>query len=59
MAAHTFRHSLATQLVRLDTRLKVVGDCLGHASTETTFLYAKLAVDDLRAVALDPREVLR
>ena len=59
MAAHTFRHSLATQLVRLDTNLKVVGDCLGHASTETTFLYAKLAVDDLRAVALDPHEVLR
>jgi len=59
MAAHAFRHSLATQLVRLDTKLKVVGDCLGHASTETTFLYTKLAVEDLRAVALDPREVLR
>lgn len=59
MAAHTFRHSLATQLVRQGVKLKTVGDCLGHASTETTFVYTKLAVEDLRSVSLDPREVLR
>jgi len=59
MAAHTFRHSLATQLVRQGAKLKTVGDCLGHASTETTFVYTKLAVEDLRSVSLDPREVLQ
>ncbi len=58
-AAHTFRHSLATQLVRQGVKLKTVGDCLGHASSETTFLYTKLSVEDLRSVSLDPREVLQ
>jgi site-specific recombinase XerD len=59
MAGHTFRHSLATQLVRQGVKLKTVGDCLGHVSTEATFVYTKLAVEDLRPVSLDPREVLR
>lgn len=59
MACHTFRHSLATQLVRQGVKLKTVGDCLGHDSSETTFVYTKLAVEDLRSVSLDPREVLR
>ena len=59
MAAHAFRHSLATRLVRHGVKLKTVADCLGHATTESTYLYTKLAVEDLRTVALDPREVLR
>jgi site-specific recombinase XerD len=59
MATHTFRHSLATQLVRQGVKLETVGDCLGHGSTETTFVYTKLAVEDLRSVSLDPQEVLR
>jgi len=55
--AHTLRHSLAIHLLRSGETLKTIGDVLGHRSTETTFIYTKLHVEDLRTVALDP-EVL-
>jgi integrase/recombinase XerD len=59
MAAHSFRHSIATQLVRQGEKLKTVSDYLCHASADTTFLYTKLSVEDLRSVSLDPQEVLQ
>ena len=52
--AHTLRHSLAIHLLRSGETLKSIGDVLGHRSTETTFIYTKLNVEDLRTVALDP-----
>ncbi len=58
MAAYTLRHSFATHRVRVGLPLKTVGDCLGHATTSTTFIYTKLAVEDLRSVCLDPQELL-
>jgi site-specific recombinase XerD len=51
------RHSRATSLVRQGRRLKVIGDLLGHRVPETTLVYCKLAVEDLRDVALDLPEV--
>jgi len=57
-AAHAFRHALATRMLNRGVALKTISDCLGHASTASTFVYLKLAVEDLRGVALDPREVL-
>jgi integrase len=55
--AHTLRHSLAVNMLRHGQTLKGIGDVLGHRSPETTFIYTKLYVDDLRSVALDPEVV--
>ncbi len=55
--AHILRHSLAIHLLRGGQTLKDIGDVLGHRSPETTFIYTKLHVDDLRTVALDPEVV--
>jgi site-specific recombinase XerD len=55
--AHTLRHSLAVHLLRSGETLKSIGDILGHRSTETTFIYTKLHVADLRTVALEPEVV--
>jgi site-specific recombinase XerD len=54
---HSLRHALATQLVRQGQSLKVVGDLLGHRVPEATLIYCKLAVEDLREVALPLPEV--
>jgi integrase/recombinase XerD len=58
VATHAFRHSFATRLVRNGVPIDTVADCLGHASSRTTSIYTKLAVEDLRSVSLDPREVI-
>ncbi len=49
----TFRHARATSLLRQGTSLKAIGDLLGHRDPEATAIYCKLAVDDLRRVALE------
>ena len=54
---HTLRHSLAVHLLRHGETLKSIGDVLGHRSPETTFIYTKLHVEDLRTVALEPEVV--
>ncbi len=55
--AHILRHSLAVHLLRSGETLKGIGDLLGHRRPDTTFIYTKLAVEDLRSVALDPAVV--
>ena len=55
--AHILRHSLAVHMLRGGQTLKDIGDVLGHRSPETTFIYTKLHVEDLRTVALDPEVV--
>jgi len=55
--AHILRHSLAVHMLRSGQTLKGIGDVLGHRSPETTFIYTKLHVDDLRTVALDTEVV--
>jgi integrase/recombinase XerD len=55
---HCLRHSLAVHLLRRGTSLKAIGDLLGHRSAESTCVYLRLHVDDLRDTALDlPQEV--
>jgi site-specific recombinase XerD len=57
---HCLRHSLAVHLLREGTSIKTIGDLLGHRSHEATCVYLRLAVDDLRDVALEvPAEVRR
>lgn len=50
---HCLRHSLAVHLLRQGTALKTIGDLLGHRSLESTCVYLRLHVEDLRDVALD------
>jgi site-specific recombinase XerD len=50
---HIFRHARAVSLLRASVPRKVIGDMLGHRSTESTIPYLKLAIEDLRAIALD------
>jgi len=51
--AHCLRHSYAVYLLRSGISLKTIGDLLGHRTLESTCVYLRLAVDDLRDVALD------
>ena len=50
--AHCVRHSYAVHLLRSGVSLKTIGDLLGHRTLESTCVYLRLAVDDLRDVAL-------
>jgi len=50
---HCLRHSLAVHLLRQGTPLKTIGDLLGHRSPESTCVYLRLHVEDLREVALE------
>lgn len=54
---HVLRHALATHLVQRGFGLKVVSDLLGHQHPDSTLPYTKLAVEDLREVALEAPEV--
>lgn len=50
---HCLRHSYAVHLLRSGISLKTIGDLLGHRTLESTCAYLRLAVDDLRDVALN------
>jgi len=54
---HSLRHTLATELLREQTPLHVISEILGHATTASTLIYAKVDVEALRSAALDPEEV--
>lgn len=49
---HVLRHSFATRLMRQGLNLKTIGDTLGHRDVESTSVYLRLNVDDLREVGL-------
>ena len=49
---HCLRHSYAVNLLRQGVSLKTIGDVLGHRSPESTCVYLRLSVEDLRGVAL-------
>ena len=54
---HSLRHSLATRLLEDDVPFSVIADILGHASMNSTMIYAKASVESLRQVALSVQEV--
>ncbi|HOC32221.1 MAG TPA: site-specific integrase, partial [Armatimonadota bacterium] len=56
LGPHLFRHTMATRLVRNSEPLKTVGDILGHNCAASTAIYAKVAVEQLREVALSFEE---
>lgn len=49
---HVFRHSLAMHLLRRGTSMDSIGSVLGHRCPESTTVYLRLAVEDLREVGL-------
>ena len=57
--SHTLRHSCVQRLVDANFSLKHIGDYVGHRNASSTQIYAKIAVERLRTVALgDGEEVL-
>lgn len=49
---HILRHTVASRLISAGASIKEVADVLGHASLDSTTIYAKVDVPRLRAVAL-------
>lgn len=56
--SHTLRHSAVQRLVDADFDLKTIGDFIGHRSARSTEIYAKVAVESLREVALGDGEAV-
>jgi integrase len=56
---HCLRHSVAVHMLRQGMPLKAIGDLLGHRSAESTCVYLRLHVEDLRDVALDLPDDIR
>jgi integrase/recombinase XerD len=57
--SHTLRHTCVQRLVDADFGWKTIGDFVGHRSPKSTEVYTKVAVEQLRQVALgDGEEVL-
>lgn len=54
--SHTLRHSAVQRLVDANFDLKTIGDFIGHRSARSTEVYAKVAVEALREVALGDGE---
>ncbi len=51
-SCHRIRHSYAVFLLRKNTPIKAISDILGHRTLESTWTYLRLAIEDLRDVAL-------
>lgn len=58
VSTHTFRHSCATHMLRAGAPIRHLQEMLGHASVETTQVYTRLTITDLKAVhrRYHPRE---
>jgi site-specific recombinase XerD len=56
--SHTLRHACVQRLVDAGFPLKTIGDYVGHRSASSTEIYAKVAVETLRDVALGDGEAL-
>ena len=54
----TLRHSAVQRLVDANFDLKTIGDFVGHRSARSTEVYAKVAVEALREVALGDGEAI-
>lgn len=56
--SHTLRHTAIQRLVDANFTLKTIGDFVGHRSARSTEIYAKVAVEALREVALGDGEAV-
>ncbi len=51
---HALRHSLASALLENHTPLPIISEVLGHTNTESTSVYLKIDIKQLRTCSLDP-----
>jgi site-specific recombinase XerD len=56
--SHTLRHACIQRLVDARFSLKTIGDYVGHASPNSTRIYAKVDVESLRELALGQGEAV-
>ena len=58
VSTHTFRHSCATHMLRNGAPIRHLQEMLGHVSLETTQIYTRITINDLKAVhgKYHPRE---
>jgi integrase/recombinase XerD len=58
VSTHTFRHSCATHMLRAGAPIRHIQELLGHASLETTQVYTRITINDLKAIhcRYHPRE---
>jgi integrase/recombinase XerD len=56
--SHTLRHTTVQRLVDANFDLKTIGDFIGHRSAASTKIYAKVAVEALREVAMGDGEAV-
>jgi integrase/recombinase XerD len=56
--SHTLRHSAVQRLIDASFDLKTIGDFVGHRSARSTEIYAKVAVEALREVAMGDGETV-
>lgn len=54
---HSLRHTLATHLLEDNTAFSLIANILGHASMNSTMIYAKASVEILRQVGLSLKEL--
>jgi integrase/recombinase XerD len=54
---YLLRHSAATRMLRQGVSFDTISDVLGHASVESTRIYAQVDIAGLRSVALSSGEV--
>lgn len=52
LGSHTFRHTLATELLRRGATLTDIGEVLRHRDASTTAIYAKVDLQALRSLAV-------
>jgi len=52
LGTHALRHSFAVHLLRQGVGLPTIGATLGHRDSESTAIYLRLAIEDLREVGL-------
>lgn len=51
---HALRHSLASALLEENTPLPIISEVLGHSTTQSTSVYLKIDVNQLRKCSLEP-----
>jgi integrase/recombinase XerD len=58
VSPHTFRHTCATLMLRNNANIRHIQDLLGHASLDSTQVYAHVSITDLKEVhkRCHPRE---
>ena len=50
VSPHTFRHTMATQMLRNQADLRHVQAILGHTSLRSTQVYTHVSIEDLKEV---------